>query len=78
MRWKARSDCLFLKHAMPRVLAVQAFIGTLMSICRGRRTRNCASRSSKSALITVVTVLGGSSLHYKKWVCWSIASASCG
>jgi hypothetical protein len=33
---------------MPRVLATQVFTGTLMSTCHGKRTRNCASRSSKS------------------------------
>jgi hypothetical protein len=58
---------LFWKHAMPRVLAVQASTGTLMSTCRGKRIRNCASRSRKSVLTTVATVLVGSSLNHKGW-----------
>jgi hypothetical protein len=36
------------------------FTGTLMSTCRGKQIRNCVSRSNKSVLITVATVLGGS------------------
>ena len=65
MQLEGKAGLSIRKHAMPRVLAVSDFIGTSTSTCRGRRTRNCASRSNKSALITVATVLDASSWNYR-------------